>query len=117
MTADPSMSVQVGPFRISREFVDDVMATALEGGINYWCSNVEVEPVPTTVEWGSDALTEGHTLKIREPEENEGLVHELTLEKFVQGLLLWVETKVGEIDANEADAIVQYAIFGDVIYG
>ena len=57
--------------------------------------------------------------------------YELDIEKFIQGFRLWLENggdcygavsgdgKVdcGEIDAGCADAIIQYALFGDLVFG
>lgn len=99
--------------QVEREVIDDIMVTALEGGINYWCRQVVVEPVPN-VEYASDALSQGHTLRLFDAEEDK--VYELTLEKFMRGLMLWIQDHY-VFDANDADTIVQLALFGEVVYG
>lgn len=107
------------------EVIDDIMATALEGGITYWCDNAEVVG-DYLGEYASEQISRGGTLKLHDSEEDE--TYELTLDKFLAGLA----TVVGErgldviyqgkidpsnIDAEDADAIIQYAIFGEVVYG
>lgn len=59
----------------------------------------------------------------------DGTVSELTLDKFLIGLRLWIENErafeltdagrldVGQIDALAADIIIQYALFNDIVYG
>lgn len=113
-------------FIISDEDIDDIMAAALEGGITYWCNKAEVVG-EYRGEYASEQISWGGSLKLYEAEGDE--VYELTLDKFLTGLRLWIEyehsytlTKggrldVSEIDATAADAIVQYALFSDLIYG
>lgn len=105
--------------------IDDIMASALEGGISYWCNCAEVVG-DYLGEFASDQLSRGGTLRLCVSDENKW--YELTLDKFIKGL----EKIVGErgldvvyqgkidaamIDSNDADAIVQYAIFGEIVYG
>ena len=111
--------------KINDETIDDIMATALEGGITYWAN--KAEPVGGLLgEYGSDQISRGGTLHIYDAEEDAS--YELTLDKFLTGLSLylahsydevvydgWVDA--GNIDAIGADRIVQYALFGEVIYG
>lgn len=111
--------------KINDETIDDIMATALEGGITYWAN--KAEPVGGLLgEYGSDQISRGGTLRIYDAEEDAS--YELTLDKFLTGLSLylahsydevvydgWVDA--GNIDAIGADNIVQYALFGEVIYG
>ena len=90
--------------KLTVEDIDDIMVAALEGGINYWCSEA-VEDIDE--KW------------------------ELDLEKFLNGFKLWVEQGLDEygavqkdgtvdccqIDAACADEIVQLALFGEVTFG
>ncbi len=114
---------------VTCEDIDDIMCGALEGGINYWCRKAEVVG-EYLGEYGSEQISRGGTLKLYNAEEDE--VYELTLAKFMCGLMLAVEMGFDgqygwlnddgtldccRIDAGEADAIIQLAIFGEVIYG
>ena len=119
--------------RLTGQDVDDIMLSALEGGIYYWCDRVTVEG-QYLGEYASEQISRGGTLNVhvREPfDEHDTEWYELDIEKFTQGFLLWLENggdrygavsgngKVdcGEIDAECADAIIQYALFGEVVYG
>lgn len=115
---------------LSTEDIDDIMCGALEGGITYWCNNAEVVG-EYLGEYGHEQIARGGTLKLHDWEEHKD--YELTKEKFLEGAVLWVKNPVGcncleqvdgklhfdtcNADAVVCDAIIQYAIFGDVIYG
>ncbi len=113
-------------FVVSDEDIDDIMSAALDGGITYWCGRAEVVG-EYLGEYASEQISRGGTLKLYDIED--GSVSELTLDKFLNGLRLWIENErafeltragqldVGQIDAPAADTILQYALFNDVIFG
>lgn len=104
---------------ITPEFIDDVITTACEGGINYW----------------ADSFT--RTLdRIRIVESEDGTTHHLTITPLVNAMGAIINGMVpinsatrteitegvftndaGMIDALGADAIVQVAVFGRLTYG
>lgn len=114
-------------FVVSDEDIDDIMSAALDGGITYWCGRAEVVG-EYLGEYASEQISRGGTLKLYDIEEPK-TVYELTLDKFLVGLRLWIENErtfelteagrldVGQIDAVAADTIIQYALFNDIIYG
>ena len=115
---------------VTDEDIDDIMASALEGGINYWCSKARVEG-EYLGEFASDQISRGGELKLYDWEEEA--VHTLTKEKFIEGLRLYLKDEEaaacvyiengnagvdpGLIDGPAADCIIQYAIFGELVYG
>lgn len=113
-------------FIVSDENIDDIMSAALDGGITYWCRRAEVVG-EYLGEYASEQISRGGTLKLYDIEDST--VSELTLDKFLNGLRLWIENErafeltdagrldVGQIDALAADAIIQYALFDDVVFG
>lgn len=113
-------------FIVSDEDIDDIMSAALDGGITYWCCKAEVVG-EYFGEYASEQISRGGTLKLYDIEDST--VSELTLDKFLNGLRLWIENErafeltdagrldVGQIDALAADAIIQYALFDDVVFG
>lgn len=116
---------------LSMEDIDDIMCGALEGGINYWCYRAEVVEDEYLGEYASEQISRGGSLNLYDSEEDA--VHLLTKEKFLKGIELWAKNPVGcncleqkdgklrfdtcNADAIVCDAIIQYAIFGNVIYG
>lgn len=115
--------------RVRNEDIDDIMVTALEGGINYWCRKAEVKG-DYLGEYASDQISRGGELVLHDAEENES--YTLSKEKFMEGLKKYIaagntecidrENDIlsidpGNIDAEAADCIIQYALFGDVVYG
>lgn len=111
---------------ITDEQIDDIMCTALEGGITYWCS--EAQPVGEYLgEWAHEQIARGGQLKLTDSEEDK--IYELDKEKLLKGLELYLSNggdaeivrgdtiDTSEVDAIAADEIVQYALFGDVVYG
>jgi hypothetical protein len=116
---------------ISGQFVDDVLTTAFEGGINYWCASVlprnNVWPEGAT--YASQCLSLGTDLVIVEASEDydddvELESHIMTLQDFLNGVQLYcdelnvsVYSLYEDFDASVADCIVQLAIFGRLVYG
>lgn len=114
--------------KLSRQDIDDIMVGALEGGINYWCRKAEVVG-DYLGEYASDQISRGGKLILHDAESSDKW--ELDLEKFLNGVKLWLENgddryhalqKGGtldtcEIDGEMANMIVQYAIFGEVRFG
>lgn len=114
---------------LTQQDIDDIMVAALEGGINYWCSEASVEGGEFLGEYASEQISRGGTLLLYDFEEDA--YRKLDLEKFLKGFKLWLEsgmdvynavTSSGEvdpcnIDAGCADEIIQCALFGEVVYG
>ena len=114
---------------VTNNDIDDIVTTALEGGINYWAD--QAETVGTLREedkdlYISETISRGYTVEIHDAEEGE--VYQLDLEKLLNGITYGVQNgfveinnggtiDTGDIDAIAADVIIQAALFGDVIYG
>lgn len=120
---------------LTQEDIDDIMCGALEGGINYWCDEAKVMG-GYLGEYGSEQIARGGKLRLHLPEpfdKDDTEYYELDLEKFKKGVELRAITPVGcncleqidgkirfdtcNADAIVCDAIIQYALFGDVIFG
>ena len=121
---------------IRNEDIDDIMVSALEGGINYWCRKVEVKS-GCLGEYASDQISRDGKLVLYDAEENKS--YTLDKGKFIEGLEKYIASgntgcieretdafglytgklniDTCSIDAGAADCIIQYALFGDVIYG
>lgn len=112
--------------RITDEDIDDIMCSALEGGITYWCSEAEVKG-----EYGSEQISRGGILLLHDIEEPE--FYELTKEKLLKGIMMYLANPTHSdvlemvdhelrldtsyVDADVADCMIQYALFDDIIFG
>ena len=115
---------------VTEEDVDDIMCSALEGGITYWCDSARVQKDKRVASWGHEQIARGGALVLHDVEDIDEK-WELDLEKFLNGFKLWVEQGLDEygavqkdstvdccqIDAACADEIVQLALFGEVTFG
>ncbi len=113
---------------LTAQDIDDIMCSALDC-IGYWCRKAEVVGGEYLGEYASDQISRGGSLMLYDAESNDKW--ELTLEKFLNGVKLWLQNgddryhalqKDGtldtcEIDGEMADLIVQYALFGEVVFG
>ena len=110
---------------LTQQDIDDIMVTALEGGINYWCRKAEVVG-EYLGKCASDQISRGGSLILHDAESSDKW--ELTLEKFLEGVKRYFEDgyhvqvddgciDAGDIDAGDADCIVQFALFGEVQFG
>lgn len=113
---------------ISEEDVNDILCTALEGGINYWAVKAIPEPEYKD-EIPSVAFSKGSNLKIV---SDEGDVYTMTQEGFKNSIERYakeydssilpitpdgVHLDTCNIDAEAADIIIQLAIFNEIVYG
>ena len=110
---------------LSQQDIDDIMAVALDGGICYWCRKAEVVG-EYLGEYASDQISRGGALILHDAESAQ--TWEPTLEKFLKGVKLYFEQgchvqvednaiDTCDIDANDADCIVQFSVFGEVMFG
>lgn len=114
---------------ITQKDIDAIMVSALEGGINYWCGKVEADGKDPG-KYVSGQISRGGTLILHDMEEDRKEL--LTKEKLLQGIRMYAEQPkhgdifeiidhelhidCGMVDAEVADAIVQYAIFSKIFY-
>lgn len=114
---------------LTDEDIDDIMVSALEGGITYWCGSAEVDG-EYLGEFASDQISRGGQLVLRDMED--GKKYTLTKEKFIEGVKMYLKDEgaaacltisgnkaridPGFVDGNAADSIIQYALFGELVY-
>ena len=110
---------------LTQQDIDDIMSTALEGGITSWCNQIEVVGEQLG-RCASEQISKGGSLILYDLESSDKW--ELTLEKFLNGVKLYFEDGChvhvndgsidpGDIDANDADCVIQFALFGEVVFG
>lgn len=104
--------------------IDDIMATALEGGINSWCRKAEVVG-KYLGKYASEQISRGGSLLLYDAESPKKW--KLTLDNFLVGIKLYFEqgshvsiedNKIDpcDFDAGDADVIIQFALFGKQIF-
>lgn len=113
---------------LTQEDIDDIMVGALEGGITYWCSEASPEGGEYLGEYASEQISRGGDSCCFNDFEEEAY-RKLDLEKFLRlqdlgrerryqyGAVQGHEVDCCNIDAGCADAIIQYSLFGEVVYG
>lgn len=116
-------------YTVTDEDIDDIMCSALEGGINYWCCQVDVVG-KFLGEYATEQISRGGALILWDSEE-DNVSYTLDKEMLLKGIELaitnrdyeeyeWYENGVlncAQVDADVADCIVQYALFGEIIFG
>ena len=117
-------------FFYTDEDLMDIVVTALEGGIGYWAcldntgKDFEDQPDDMPVsEWCWELLKQGKQLHFYDDSgEEEEAEYFLDMASLYTGIGKAIANKCWDgdmdmLDADVADAIIQYAIFDDVIYG
>lgn len=122
--------------KVTDEDIEDIIVTAIEGGIGYWCcldntgdeyeNAPEDEPVSITA---TKILLNGGKLKLID-EYDDNKRYEMDLDDLIYGIETWKKygydhysaitadgIDCGFIDAECADAIIQFAIFSTCQYG
>lgn len=109
---------------LTQKDIDDIMATALNS-IGYWCGKVDIFG-ERLGKCASEQISRGGALILHDVKGNKAW--KLTWAKFLNGVKLYFEqgchVKVednaidtDDISANDADCIVQFALFGEVVFG
>ena len=99
---------------LTQEDIDNIMVSALEGGIGYWATEAEVKKQPEEpYTYASEVISRDGSLKIYDAEEDKW--HILTLKKFLKGVAK-AEVDLSDVDAPAADTIIQEALFGKQVY-
>jgi len=109
-------------YNFTEENINDLMCSALEGGINYWCDKVKMIGTIEGVDIASDFIAKDGKLKIYFDGESDVL----TLEKFLDGINNTIknlgtnftdaEDFMNNHDADTADMIIQFALFNEIVY-
>lgn len=109
------------PMTLTAQDVADILTAAFEGGIVYWAVVRLPKGAKTSRPYLAEALAFDHqALVVRDVEGDAS--HLLTAEALQRGLIQYIQERgwtgdIGNIDADEADAIVQFSLFQEVIYG
>ena len=135
------MTINV-PITLQPQDINDIICTAIEGGITYWClsymgygDNLKLDGADQLKEEYGETVTRASDIKYAYEWlgfggyltlEEASVTHRLDLDLFKAGLEKWISSQtfkpgeafdIGDIDAGDADSIVQYAIFGELKYG
>lgn len=109
---------------VSIETLEDIVVTALEGGIGYWSildnstkpwKKYDFCDLPTS-QAAFELLYNGEALKFYDVEDDTK-VWQLTWKNLLKGVEIFGGVKEEDIDAEVADQIIQYALFGKVVFG
>ena len=113
------------PLKVYNYHLDCILSGAFEGGSNYWADRVEVvEDDYHGAKYASEVISHGGRLLIHT--QDDDVPRLLTKEKMLKGCKLYVagdkDTKgrtfdIDRWDAIDHDMILQYSLFGEVIYG
>lgn len=113
---------------LTEQDIDCIMTSALESGIVHWCGLIHAVGGQRGKHL-SEHISKNGTLVLYDVESDDRW--KLTLKKFLQGFALWLKNggdrhgavaedgtvDTSNIDAAAADCIIQYALFGEVVFG
>ncbi|AQS42453.1 hypothetical protein LSG23_20285 (plasmid) [Bacillus velezensis] len=109
--------------------VENIIVSSFEGGSRYWMglnnSTSDWREKPKNVSlsmWAAKLLLEGKNIELYELElECEENQLSLDLKKLITGVSLYINNHnlldKDQWDADTADCIMQYALFGKLVYG
>lgn len=110
----------------------NIMTTGLEGGIGYWaCLNNDTPEFDEfdklnmiLSERVAEILWRGGSVELFDTDYNynDADKWELTLNKVVKGIIKFMETdsktfELDDLDALDCDKIIQYGLFGELVFG
>lgn len=110
------------------QFLSDMLATALEGGINYWATIVSTQ----TEDAPNDPVGWRYTHAVIRETEEGGTDHHVNLDRIASGLNALcalpgdhlknlraanrTNGQDGDYDATDADQALQFGLFGKSVY-
>jgi len=114
---------------VTGEYIEGIIVNALEGGIGYWACLDNTRPewdnkpenMPTAC-YATQLILEGKTLYFTDAEsdEDEEDTWELNLYKLLSGIGQAMTKGIFptslDLDADDADCVIQYALFGKIIF-
>lgn len=102
--------------RVTDQDLEDILCTALFGGIDYWAKRVYFEPEDGKLTAGARVIIqedEGSSFELKKEDMREAVKNYCGKDYWeVDGSL-----NTGMLDAADADAIVQLTIFKEQVYG
>lgn len=100
----------------STRWIDTIIEDALDTSY-YWANSAEVVG-EFLGDWASDQITRGGELIIT---TEEGEEFTLNLTKMLNGIELFIkkygEKRLEDIDVMDSDSMIQFALFGEEVYG
>jgi len=127
--------------KITKQDIEDIVVGSFEGGSDYWIANIKgthpSEEKPSDIgyiNWAYKCIKEDGHVDIT-PGDNDDLPEfPLNVERMVVGINMFLthrakqgtlsnyinnrnQLETGQIDAGDCDGIIQYAIFGEWVYG
>ena len=106
------------PITILNYDLDGILSCCFEGGSNYWIDEMKVlDGDFKGAEYASEVVSHDGELRITVGKQ----AHLLDKGRLIQGCRLYVnegrEWKPDNFDADNCDVILQYALFGDIVFG
>jgi hypothetical protein len=104
---------------VSNLALDDILATCFVGGSNYWIDKIAVvEGDYRGAKHSFQVISRGGKVWIYVKDDKEYL---LTEDKLLTGCEIYANSsrtwEPDHFDAEDTDLILQYALFGDIVYG
>jgi hypothetical protein len=96
---------------VSDEQINDVLDTAFSA-ISYWCEMINVTGADSEMKFSSEALTHGGKVTMLVEGEN----YDLTKAKMLNGFKLYNKLNIDDFDSVDSDRVVQFALFGELVY-
>ena len=109
---------------VSIETLENIVVTALEGGIGYWAVLDNTTKIWDKYDYcdlpcsqaAFELLYNGESLRFYDTEDETEVWH-LTWKNLIKVVEMFGGVKEEDIDATVADQIIQYALFGKIVFG
>lgn len=112
-------------YNISEQDLEDLVITAFEGGINYWCGSVEIVDETTYSGMLASEVLAKHggelILNDCESDDHWSLTRDNLLKAIPAVMTHFgygtVREIIDEHDVEVADVLIQYALFDKIVFG
>jgi hypothetical protein len=121
-------------FNLSLDDLKRIVEVGLSGGVGYWARISQMSSKGCVcTKWAEVPFTDDPTAHLYLYDEQTGLIlaRQLSLENLKNGFEIFIKDSKeslglqnclhrlinGHYDSDDADVVIQYALFGEVIYG
>lgn len=109
---------------LSPEDIEDILTYALNGGISHWCKRIEIDG-DSLGDSIKEHILRGGDINLYDSHTDD--VYTMGLPLVLTGVKLFLEQgnhvavddnllNTSDLDACDADCIIQFALFGEVVY-
>lgn len=97
--------------------IEDIIITAIEGGINYWATNIQIHNQEGVLCSYQDSSVYGNHFYVTMADAEDPTECFSFTSDDLKKVISETEMDLENYDADDTDILIQLATFGEIVYG